>query len=876
MVDALQRAATSTEIADGDIDAVAHNVAIANGMASDAHHSCSDFNESCLADPANLEHDIVLRSIGPLSGVDRLLEGQELKFALEGVTIVFGDNASGKSGYARVARQLCHARVPVSLRGDVFVPSGNRHDLSVTYTYNERGNDAAVSNVWRPTDPPPDVLRGVTVLDTANAQVYVTDQTEILFLPSEIRCLTRLGQLLVAVQTRFQTEADQLSDALSISFGKHYSPQTVPGMLVAKLTPGVAMEDLPSEASLREAAIWTDDLAAELASTEALIGQGPLATATTLRRVADAVTSVVNHAAVLFRGLTDEAIERDRVLLAQQHAMRQLADDLARSQMSGHPLKITNSDSWRAMYEHARAFAVEAGLHARDEQFAIGDPCPLCQQALDEKAASRLAAFDEFVRGRAIENAAVADRQVVSRLAALRIINPRSSEDVANTLAEFVTFEGGAHAPLATDIQAGISELRDRRELLIQAFEAGRMSEIPTLAPSVVGRATTLTDGFRARADELLAKDDVTATLTARMQTLRDQKTLHSQLDEVIARRTTLVRRHGCVKSVSVLNTGPVSRLATTIRKELVTPELSARISSEIAELEVDHIPLKFREASRTGVSFFEMALDTDQQAAKQQVLSEGEQRALSLACFLAESHVAGRSSAVILDDPVTSMDHLRIQRVAARLAREAATGRQIIIFTHNLLFYQEIMRACASANPPVPVLPCLIQKSSTNEFGLVTVDDQPWVAKRVKERIRHLDETLKAIPDDLPRDSDSYRSAAKNFYTDLRETWERAVEEVVFNDVVQRFGQGVSTMRLRGVAVSDDDYRIVFFGMKKASEYSGHDRAAARQLGMPSKDEMRSDLHEITAFRATRQKAIDERAKIPAALEEPPRAAMA
>jgi hypothetical protein len=87
MVDALQRAATSTEIGDGDIDAVAHNVAIANGMASDAHHSCSDFNESCLGDPANLEHDIVLRSIGPLSGVDRLLEGQELKFALEGVTM---------------------------------------------------------------------------------------------------------------------------------------------------------------------------------------------------------------------------------------------------------------------------------------------------------------------------------------------------------------------------------------------------------------------------------------------------------------------------------------------------------------------------------------------------------------------------------------------------------------------------------------------------------------------------------------------------------------------------------------------------------------------------------------------------------------------
>ena len=42
-------------------------------------------------------------------------------------------------------------------------------------------------------------------------------------------------------------------------------------------------------------------------------------------------------------------------------------------------------------------------------------------------------------------------------------------------------------------------------------------------------------------------------------------------------------------------------------------------------------------------------------------ILSEGEQRALSIACFFAESHVAGRKSAIIFDDPVTSLDHKRL-----------------------------------------------------------------------------------------------------------------------------------------------------------------------------------------------------------------------
>jgi cytochrome c556 len=154
-----------------------------------------------------------------------------------------------------------------------------------------------------------------------------------------------------------------------------------------------------------------------------------------------------------------------------------------------------------------------------------------------------------------------------------------------------------------------------------------------------------------------------------------------------------------------------------------------------------------------------------------------------------------------------------------------------------------------------VPVLPCLVRQQSAGEFGLVTNGDQPWIAKKVKERERHLDETIKAIPDDLPQDSETFRLLAKSFYTDLRETWERAVEEILFNAVVERFGTDVKTQSLRAVEVTNEDYRIIFHAMKGASEYSGHDRAAGRQLDPPSKEQMRKDLLELIGFRATRQK---------------------
>jgi len=58
--------------------------------------------------------------------------------------------------------------------------------------------------------------------------------------------------------------------------------------------------------------------------------------------------------------------------------------------------------------------------------------------------------------------------------------------------------------------------------------------------------------------------------------------------------------------------------------------------------------------------------------AAVNKVLSEGEQTALGLSGFLTEVVFDGTRSAVVLDDPVTSLDHERRSLVARRLVELA------------------------------------------------------------------------------------------------------------------------------------------------------------------------------------------------------------
>ncbi|MGO1182959.1 MAG: hypothetical protein ACTH3H_01125 [Micrococcaceae bacterium] len=60
-------------------------------------------------------------------------------------------------------------------------------------------------------------------------------------------------------------------------------------------------------------------------------------------------------------------------------------------------------------------------------------------------------------------------------------------------------------------------------------------------------------------------------------------------------------------------------------------------------------------------------------------VLSEGEQTALGLSGFLTDVEFDESKSAVVLDDPVSSLDAGRRSRVTRRLA-ELAQSRQVIV----------------------------------------------------------------------------------------------------------------------------------------------------------------------------------------------------
>jgi hypothetical protein len=865
--DALHRIALSEALGDADRAAIRNRLLNVHGIAVEGDTQCTALTEADLPATAGAAEPIILCGLGPLRHVDKLADNQELRCGVAGITLNFGDNGTGKSGYARVAKKLCLARIVDELQCDVFAEEAVP-PAKVRFRYRAPGQPTQTEE-WTDGDPRPAVLGRMMVLDSANAKVYVDGRSEITYLPREIEIVARLGALCTELANEMQQETEPIAQRYRHPCDAAYDRATPAGRLVALLVVATGLQALPTEAALHEAGVWNAELDTQLAELETALAQNPALRAATLRRNEqilnglaadlDTTASLVDDAAVTrLSGEIKQAVETARV--AALSAQDRFAMD---------PIPQAGQGAWERMYAYARKFAADSGVRNTGEAFRPGDLCPYCQTAIDAATADRLRRFDEFVSSAAARDAATA----------AAALNAARDDLVASRISDLAALErniGEYHArgaPEARNVRLLLdyaAALLARRSALIDGVERTAIGAIDPLprSPADTLRAEAARLGADAAALDALPADD--GQRVAHTAELRDARRLSLELDTLLTRRAELEHRQRLLRCKDSLDTRNISHFATRRRRELVTPELSDGIRAEIAGLDLAHIPLRFEEESERGRNFFDLALDSRRHVTKSRVLSEGEQRALGIACFFAEmARLPGRHG-IIVDDPVSSLDHQRLRKVASRLVAEAASGRQVVIFTHHLVFYQEILAAAAARAPQVPVIVNIIGKAE-GRFGVISEDDEPWIAKRVVRRIEALRARLAAIPPDIDCNTEDFRRTAKDFYTDLRETWERLVEEVLLNGVVQRFSSGVKTQSLREVLVEDGDYQLIFAAMSHVSEFSGHDMAAGRQIPVPDLDDMRRDLEQLHAYRVQihgRKRALQERR---GALEAPP-----
>lgn len=814
----------------------------------------------------------VLCSIGPVKNVNRLAEGQPpLRFAPKGITLVYGDNGSGKSGYCRIAKKVCRARVEDDLLGNAFAKEKSGKPVVTIRWKTENASDVEECD-WSPDQPAPAALSTVSVFDSKNAALYVDGDNQLEYLPFEVDLVQKLAELCIGFNAVIGAEIDASKKGLIAL--PDFTPDTTVSSLASRMKQAANVANLPTEKEIEDLAVWTADDETSLQSHIKSAATDPVHQADIRSRCISACASVADTFEALEKALSNAAIlelkgKHDGLVVAK--AANEAA---AAKEFQDMPLEHVGSDAWKQLFEHARAYSALAYPGQEFPYTDAGAKCVLCQQDLDERARARLSRFDDFVKDKAAQEYNRRKMELADAVTALNGLQIVSEKDIRQRLAEFATLGDSQTAMVDNLITASDTLTKRKDEALAAALgqrEFGALTAVSAIAEPLKAVIKQLKDEEQALRKN--AADDTARQQQAmKLRELEDKKALSQNRANVLryrADREKILRLAACQADLA---TAAFSRKVTELRQAHFTDKLNEKIEAEINELGLTHLDVKIKDRTEKGRSQFSSDIGLQQKASKSAVLSEGEQRALALACFLAEAKLEPGKNGLIIDDPVSSLDQERIRRVAERLVQAAGDGRQVVIFTHNLVFYQEVRSAAAAQEPQVEVVPHVIHCFGGDTFGIVKEDDLPDLARRIKDRIPVLKAELAAAKAIDPADAALYQKAIERFYSELRKTWERLVEEILLGGVVERFNSGVKTQSLKGVVVSDDDYRIVYHAMKRASEYSGHDRAAARKLAPPSHAEMENDLNRLSEYQkeiSKRRRELEEERK---ALEEAPK----
>lgn len=803
--------------------------AIADHLVAETYPSITAVSASDIPGASDSGDPVTLRAIAQVQGVNALLPDQRLTFGDEGLTIIYGDNASGKSGYARLIRHAVTARVKGDVLGDVFAKDKTDQKASFEYAV---GTNAAT---WALAEDQSHDLSSVRFYDEECGDAYVTLASEISYRPSALTLLDRLSgacdQVQRALTARLAANGGERPDLPLLADGTK-SKQFLD-----------TLDAATTKAQIDEASKLTEDhdsvLSTKLQELTRLQGSDPSAEKARLSQLATHWTTVHTHVEKV--GAATSACALAEVAASKQRAidLREAATLASTNTFDGEPLDGVGSATWRALWDAARQYSTTEAYH--DHQYPVidGDAvCVLCQQPLAEDGADRLTRFEAFISDTTSRDADAAETALTRHRVSLAAF---AVTPAAVTTALSQLQSGGEDVVPVQAWLAGAEKVATD----VVAWLDGSVDALPSAPPSTPSAA--LEDRRTSLAEASAAIDATTfreklrglktevVELQATGQLAAAKESLGAEVERLKARaRIEAARR--------LTDTTGITRKATSLTTEHVTSVVRDQFTRETERLHLRKVTLDPTSGRRdVTLEHRPRLLGATVSADIDDVLSEGEQTALGLAGFLTEVEFDETKSAVVLDDPVSSLDAGRRSRVALRLV-ELAQSRQVIVFTHEATFVNALNKAARDLGVGVTERAIVRQ----GERPGLTTDKHPWSVKDVPARINELEAELARLKRERgDLDSDEYTKRAQEWGGRLSQAWERAVNMDVANELVDR---GTNEVRPRMfkmlVGITEQDNNDYQSGYAKASEWAPrHDQAPETNFMAPEPDELEAEL---------------------------------
>ena len=784
---------------------------------------------------------IRLTKVFNVRNVNALPLGQTMHFGPQ-LTIVYGANGAGKSGYVRILGAAGFARGNRSVLPNVsarLTPQTPQADIEVSGD----GTTRVVS--WAEGRRQAELSR-FHVFDGESLTAHLAGSNSVSFTPGGLWVLTALAEVTDLVRDRIRKLIESREE-----------PRTFEPIFEgsSKTKDEIAKIDGTSDIKqLQRLALLTDDEKQRLRELETQIIELKLVDIG--RQIHKRSEEAGDLRAFAMRLRAAEAALNEAVevevgsLVSSVVRWHDTVERSGASQFRSEVIKHTGTTVWQEFVAAARALAdVEFG--PENWYPSENSKCLLCQQTLSDSAIELLRRLWNFQTSDSQVQLQVAESACDLKLANLGAINLdyfREDSNVRRILNEELQ-----NSVPAVDAQVG--SCRERRNELQSALRSRKQCPAPPLIRFDLTEVEHLAS-LREREVQELRRSDVGQRLAEAEREYLDLKhrlTLGSYLPDIEAyidrRRWALKARQalGSTRTITTKYNELFERLVTDHYKKVFEGNLR-RFGKE------SKVVIGMR--GFKGETLREITLDPrsfQPGFPVTKVLSEGEQRAVAMADFLTETALDKHNCGIILDDPVTSMDDSWKEVLAESLA-ELSRSRQVIVFTHDLAFVYKMKEGADRLQVDIQTH---WVRDENGQPGLVFLDNSPACEKDYKsvERAKRWYSKAKDAP---PEEQEAYLQQG---FGALRTSYEALIIYEIFAEVVKRFDERIIFGALKKVRVdpvlSEEIVRRMEFLSRFIVAHSHSDRFSAKPTPALLSEE-------IAHFEAIRQAQRDLMKKAP------------
>ncbi|MGH7830059.1 MAG: AAA family ATPase, partial [Candidatus Binatia bacterium] len=203
--DAARRLFVKGQLSEQDTEDLLALLKAEHGIADPQGRTAIRLSQDHIPAPSKPDRYVHLIAMKELRNVNAIAENQRLPFAEKGLTVVYGDNGSGKSGYGRVLKRACRARDQTEdILPNAKLPSGKggRPEAQFELAINGTPTDEH----WTDGSAASDALSSIAIFDGRCARAYLDKEDDFAYVPYGLDIFEGLAQLCNRLKARLDNE----------------------------------------------------------------------------------------------------------------------------------------------------------------------------------------------------------------------------------------------------------------------------------------------------------------------------------------------------------------------------------------------------------------------------------------------------------------------------------------------------------------------------------------------------------------------------------------------------------------------------------------------------------------------------------------------